>query len=288
MESPSLRIALQKSGRLTEKTTALLQSIGLKFDTYKDHLLIRCRNYPIELLFVRDDDIPEYVEDGVCDLGFVGANVVAERRADVDILKELDYGHCRLCIAAPKEHGIREASQLGGKRIATSYPNLTRDYFEGIGQTVDIVEISGSVEIAPKLDVADAICDLVSTGSTLRANGLSEVETIFRSQTQLVRTRKQLSAEKTELINKLLIRIHGQQKAQSSRYIMMNAPAASLDRIRGIIPALKSPTVLPLAEEGMIAVHSVIPIDRFWEVMEELREAGASGIVILPIESMID
>ncbi len=288
MESPSLRIALQKSGRLTEKTTALLQNIGLKFDTYKDHLLIRCRNYPIELLFVRDDDIPEYVEDGVCDLGFVGANVVAERRAEVEIIKELDYGHCRLCIAAPKEHGIREASQLGGKRIATSYPNLTRDFFASIGQTVDIVEISGSVEIAPKLDVADAICDLVSTGSTLRANGLAEVETIFRSQTQLVRTRKRLSDEKTELINKLLVRIRGQQKAQNSRYIMMNAPEVSLDRIRKIIPSLKSPTVLPLAEDGMIAVHSVIPIDRFWEVMEELRDAGASGIVILPIESMID
>jgi len=288
MESPSLRIAIQKSGRLTEKTVALLQNIGLKFDTYKDHLLISCRNYPIELLFVRDDDIPEYVNDGVCDLGFVGANVVAERRADVEIIKELDYGYCRLCIAAPKDASITSADQLAGKRIATSYPNLTKDFFASLGHTVDIVEISGSVEIAPKLDVADAICDLVSTGSTLRANGLMEVETIFRSQTQLVQTRKVLSQEKKDLISKLLVRIHGQQKAQSSRYIMMNAPADSLDRIRTIIPSLKSPTVLPLADGGMIAVHSVIPIDRFWEVMEELRDAGASGIVILPIESMID
>ena len=283
-----LRIAIQKSGRLTEKTITLLQSIGLKFDTYKDHLLINCRNYPIELLFVRDDDIPEYVQDGVCDLGFVGANVVAERQAAVDVLKELDYGHCRLSIAAPKELAINEAKELASKRIATSYPHLTRSYFASHGLEVDIVEISGSVEIAPKLDVADAVCDLVSTGSTLRANGLSEVATIFHSQTQLVRTRKPLSDEKMELINKLLVRIHGQQKAQNSRYIMMNAPSKSLDRIRSIIPALKSPTVLPLAEEGMIAVHSVIPIDRFWEVMEELRAAGASGIVILPIESMID
>ncbi len=288
MESPYLRIALQKSGRLTEKTVALLQSVGLKFDTYKDHLLITCRNYPVELLFVRDDDIPEYVQDGVCDLGFVGANVVAERGAEVDVIKELDYGHCRLCIAAPKDAGISHPSQLAGRRIATSYPNLTGAYFRNLGHDVDIVEISGSVEIAPKLDVADAICDLVSTGSTLKANGLAEIETIFRSQSLLIRTRKLLSTEKRELIEKLLVRIHGQQKAQNSRYIMMNAPAASLERIRSIIPALKSPTVLPLAEDGMIAVHSVIPIDRFWEVMEELRDAGASGIVILPIESMIN
>lgn len=288
METPSLRIALQKSGRLTEKSIALLQNIGLMFDTYKDHLLISCRNYPIELLFVRDDDIPEYVQDGVCDLGFVGANVVAERKASVTTLKALEYGYCRLCLAVPKESKVTHFSQLSGKRIATSYPHLTESFFASHQLPIEVVELSGSVEIAPKLDIADGICDLVSTGSTLKANGLRELETIFNSQTLLIQTQKVISNHKQDLIQKLLIRINGQQQAQNSRYIMMNAPAASLERIKAIVPALKSPTVLPLADPNMIAVHSVIPIARFWEVMEELRDAGASGIVILPIENMID
>lgn len=283
----SLRIALQKDGRLTDKTIDLLEGIGLRFDNYKRSLMLKCRNFDVELLLIRDDDIPEYVQDGVCDLGFVGANVTAETGADVTVIRGLDYGVCRLALAASKNGEIQSLQDFEGRTIATSYPNLTRNYLKERGIEAKIVTISGAVEIAPRLKVADAVCDLVSTGNTLKANGLAEIETIFESETQLIRTNKELSPGKKRLIEKFLQRIEGYQQAGRSRYIMMNAPSDAVEEIREIIPSLKSPTVMPLAESDMVAIHTVIPIEQFWEVMEKLKTAGATGIVMLPIESMI-
>ncbi len=283
----SLRIAVQKSGRLTDKTITLLEGIGLKFDNYKRSLLVKCLNFDVELLLIRDDDIPEYVEDGVCDLGFVGANTVAEDEADVTILRGLEYGVCRLSMAAPKDGDISSTADLEGKRIATSYPVLTRKYLKENNVNAEIITLSGSVEIAPRLQIADAITDLVSTGGTLKANGLEEYETFFESETQLVQTNKPLSEGKKALIEKFLQRMEGHQKAEKSRYIMMNAPEESVSEIKEIIPSLKSPTVMPLADNGMVAIHTVVTISTFWDVMEKLKEAGATGIVMLPIESMI-
>ena len=282
----SLRIAVQKSGRLTDKTLNLLEGIGLQFDDYKRSLLVKCRNFDVELLLIRDDDIPEYVEDGVCDLGFVGANTIAEDEADVTILRGLDYGVCRLSAAVPK-NGSQKIEDLAGKKIATSYPVLTRKFFESKGVDVQVITLSGSVEIAPRLEIADAITDLVSTGGTLKANGLVEIENIFDSETQLVQTNKPLSEGKQKLIEKILQRIEGYKKAAESRYIMMNAPESAVPTIKKIIPSLKSPTVMPLADNGMVAIHTVIPLTTFWDVMESLKDAGATGIVMLPIESMI-
>ena len=283
----SLRIGIEKSGRLTEKTIKLLEDIGLKFDNYKSSLMVKCLNMDIELLLIRDDDIPEYVQDGVCDLGFVGANVTQERRANVSVIRDLEYGMCRLSLAAPKNGSIKHAKDFDGKRIATSYPNLTKDFFDKLGLSVKIVEISGAVEIAPTLNVSDAICDLVSTGSTLRANGLVELDPIFYSQTQLIQTNKPISATKQDLINRILLRIQGRQLAEKSRYIMMNAPSSSVEEIKVILPSAKSPTILSLADPDMVAIHSVVPINQFWEIMERLKSVGACDMVVLPIESMV-
>jgi ATP phosphoribosyltransferase len=288
LESTStLRIAIQKSGRLTDKSIALLERAGMKFDSYKGHMIVPVQNFDIELLLIRDDDIPEYVQDGVCDIGFVGANVTAEKNADVTVIRNLGYGKCRLSIATPKNGTLKTAADLNGKRIATSYPNLTQQFFKKQGMAVKTVTISGAVEIAPRLGVSDAVCDLVSTGGTLKANGLVETDIIFESECQLIRTNQPLSQEKLDLIEKFLVRISGCQLAERSRYIMMNAPKSSLGEISSIISALSSPTVLPLADENRIAIHSVIPIKEFWDIMERLKEAGATGIVILPIENMI-
>lgn len=283
----SLRIAIQKDGRLTDKTINLLEGIGLRLDNYKRSLMLQCRNFDVELLLIRDDDIPEYVQDGVCDLGFVGGNVTAETQTNVTVLQGLDFGICRLSLAAPKDGDIKTIRNFQGKTIATSYPNLTRSFLEKHNVEANIVTISGAVEIAPRLQVADAICDLVSTGNTLSANGLEELEVIFESETELIQTNKTLSPGKQKLIKKFLQRIDGHQQAERSRYIMMNAPKSAVPEIKKIIPSLKSPTVMPLADEDMTAIHTVIPIEEFWVVMEELKAAGATGIVMLPIESMI-
>jgi ATP phosphoribosyltransferase len=249
--------------------------------------MVKTRNFDVELLLLRDDDIPEYVQDGICDLGFVGANEVFEKDADVTVLRGLNYGRCRLSIAAPKNGGLVEATDFEGKTIATSYPFLTEKFFKEQGVSVDLVEISGAVEITPQLEVADAISDLVSTGGTLVANGLKELFTILESETKLIKTNKELSPGKEQLIEKFLVRIDGYQEAKKSRYIMMNAPEDKIDYIKEIIPSMKSPTIVPLAETNMVAIHTVIPYDKFWQVMEELKSAGATDIVMLPIESMI-
>lgn len=284
--STSLRIAIQKSGRLTEKTVDLLHGIGIEFDNYKRNLMVKTRNFDVELLLLRDDDIPEYVQDGICDLGFVGANEVYEKAANVTVLRGLNYGRCRLALAAPKNGSIKTAEDFEGKTIATSYPNITKSFFDEKNISVNIVEISGAVEITPQLEVADAISDLVSTGGTLRANGLLELFTILESETKLIRTNKELSPSKKDLIEKFLLRIDGFQQAKQSRYIMMNAPVKDIEKIRDIIPSMKSPTIMPLAQSDLVAIHTVIPITQFWSVMEELKAAGASDIIMLPIESM--
>jgi ATP phosphoribosyltransferase len=283
----SLRIAIQKSGRLTEKTVHLLHGIGIEFDNYKRNLMVKTRNFDVELLLLRDDDIPEYVQDGICDLGFVGANEVFEKNADVSILRGLSYGRCRLSIATPKHGTLNTITDFEGKTIATSYPFITKKFFAENGVSVHLVEISGAVEIAPKLEVADAISDLVSSGGTLIANGLEELFTILESETKLIQTNKELSVGKQQLIEKFLVRIDGFQQAKKSRYMMMNAPDTKIDRIQEIIPSMKSPTIVPLADTNMVAIHTVIPYEKFWDVMEDLKQAGATDIVMLPIDSMI-
>ena len=283
----SLRIAIQKSGRLTEKTIDLLHGIGIEFDNYKRNLMVKTRNFDVELLLLRDDDIPEYVQDGICDLGFVGANEVFEKNSKVSILRGLNYGNCRLAVASKKESELVEPTQFDGKKIATSYPILTKRFFENVGVSIEIVEISGAVEITPQLHVADAISDLVSTGGTLKANGLVERFTILESETKLIQTQQALSEGKQQLIQKFLQRIDGYQTAKKSRYILMNAPTESVETIKVLLPSMKSPTIMPLAQTDMVAIHSVIPYEQFWDVMEQLQDAGASDIVMLPIESMI-
>ena len=283
----SLRIAIQKSGRLTDKTTDLLHGIGIEFDNYKRNLMVKTRNFDVELLLLRDDDIPEYVQDGICDLGFVGANEVFEKDSKVSVLRGLNYGNCRLVVASQKESELVEPTQFDGKKIATSYPILTKRFFENVGVSVEIVEISGAVEITPQLHVADAISDLVSTGGTLKANGLVERFTILESETKLIQTQQALSEGKQQLIQKFLQRIDGYQTAKKSRYILMNAPTESVETIKVLLPSMKSPTIMPLAQTEMVAIHSVIPYEQFWDVMEQLQDAGASDIVMLPIESMI-
>jgi ATP phosphoribosyltransferase len=287
-EHTSLRIAIQKSGRLTDKTLDLLKGIGFRFDDYKRNLIVKARNFDVELLLLRDDDIPEYVQDGVCDLGFVGANERAEKEADIKVLRKLDYGICRLAVAAPVNGSIKTVKDLEGKRVATSYPVLTKNYLAEHGVQAKMVEISGAVEITPRLGVADAVADLVSTGGTLKANGLKELFTIFESETELIQTNRPLDEAKVSLIDKLLLRIDSHKTAQKSRYIMMNAPRTALSTIQGIVPAMQSPTVVNLAgDDENIAIHTVIPYDQFWVIMEKLKDAGAHDIVVLPIESMI-
>lgn len=283
----SLRIAIQKSGRLTDKTIDLLHGIGIEFDNYKRNLMVKTRNFDVELLLLRDDDIPEYVQDGVCDLGFVGANEVFEKNTQVTVLRGLNYGNCRLAVASPKDSALVNPSDFEGKKIATSYPYLTKRFFENQGISIEMVEISGAVEITPQLHVADAISDLVSTGGTLKANGLIERFTLLESETKLIQTQQALSEGKQQLIQKFLQRIDGYQTAKKSRYILMNAPLDSVETIKALLPSMKSPTIMPLAETEMVAIHSVIPFDQFWDVMEQLQDAGASDIVMLPIESMI-
>lgn len=285
-----LRIALQKKGRLNLPSIELLKAIGLDFDTGRsadEQLFIRCRNFDLDILFLRDDDIPEYVEDGVCDLGIVGLNVYREKQSRALILENLNYGLCQLSIAVPSAGGIDDVFSLKGKRIATTYPNLLREFLKEKGLEASIVSLSGSVEIAPILQVADAICDLVSTGNTLRVNGLRVIDTVLNSEAILIQNPRLIALKKKRLIKRLLMRIRGSLKARQTKYIMMNAPVKALPAIKAIIPGLKSPTVVPLAVPGMIAVHSVVPESVFWQVIERLKAAGASDILVMPIEKMI-
>ena len=291
-----LRVAVQKSGRLAEKSISLFTKCGLDFDLRKDRLLHNSPDFPVDLMLVRDDDIPEYVADGVCDLGIVGENVLQEKYfcqpnanpCHVEMLFQLGFGSCRLALAVPENFPYESPRSLQGKRIATSYPSCLKKYLRSQGVEAQIRELAGSVEIAPALNIADAICDLVSTGSTLQSNGLREVTEIFRSQACIVRTGRALSAEKTALMDRLLQRIQGVLKASRSKYIMMNAHMSALPRIRAILPGMEEPSVMPLGLDGeRVAVHAVASEEVFWETIEKLKAAGASSILVLPIEKVI-
>lgn len=292
-----LKIAIQKSGRLNEKSLALLDQCGLNFNFSKDRLFCRCDNFPVDVLLVRDDDIPEYVSDGVAQLGIVGLNVIEEvaagQRGTVkypcDQLLKLGFGHCRLSIAATKEFPYAGPASLEGQRIATSYPGILGAFLQKNNVNAEIVELSGAVEIAPTLDIADAICDLVSSGATLRSNGLKEIEVLLQSESVLLQTGRPLSAELQQIVARLLQRIRGSLKAQQTKYIMMNAPRSSLPAIREILPGMEEPSIMPLwGNDSHVAIHAVAQEHVFWDTMEKLKANGASSILILPIEKIID
>ncbi len=287
LSSSNLKIALQKSGRLAEKSLEILAQIGLDFDRSKDQLFARCRNFDLDILFLRDDDIPEYVQDGVCDLGIAGENIIRERKARVKTIEKLGFGRCRLSLAVPEGSSAKNIKDLQGKRIATSYPESLGEYLRAQKMTAQTIPLRGSVEIAPSLNLSDAICDLVSTGNTLKQSGLKEIETLFESEAVLIQGKDRIPKGKGELINRLILRFQGLLQAKRSKYILMNAPEKALSKIKTIIPALSSPTVVPLTEPGMIAIHSVIEEEVFWDVIEKLKAAGASGILVVPIEKMI-
>jgi ATP phosphoribosyltransferase len=288
MLNGNLKLAVQKKGRLTEKSMQLLRNSGLDIEEYSERLVISARNYELDLLFLRDDDIPEYVQDGVADIGIVGEDIIFEKRADVQIIRKLGYGKCRLALALPETKQLNDLKELNGQRIATSFPHILQDYLDKNNLKAKIVEISGSVEIAPSLGVADYICDLVSTGNTLKLNKLKKSFDVFESQAALIVNKElEKNESKYEILQNFLFRIDSALKAKTSKYLMMNAPKESLDSIKSILPALKSPTVVPLADSSMVAVHAVIPADEFWNIFNQLKEAGASGILLLPIENMI-
>ncbi|MBC7848476.1 MAG: ATP phosphoribosyltransferase [Chitinophagaceae bacterium] len=281
-----LRIAIQKSGRLYEESVQLLKECGIDLRNVKDRLKTESDNFPIEVFFLRDDDIPQYVEDGVADIGIVGENVLFEKNKRVTVVEELGFGKCRLAIAIPRGQHYEGISSLRGKRIATSYPFQVGNYLKQYNVDADIHEISGSVEIAPGIGLADVIADLVSSGSTLFMNGLKEVETILKSQAVLIQN-DSLNELQLQFLNKLLFRIRSVKKAKRSKYILLNAPNDKLKDIIALLPGMKSPTVLPLAESGWSSVHSVLSEDEFWDRIERLKDAGAQGILVIPIEKMV-
>jgi ATP phosphoribosyltransferase len=281
-----LRIAIQKSGRLYEESILLLKECGIDLRNVKDRLKTESDNFPLEVFFLRDDDIPQYVEDGVADIGIVGENVLLEKNKKVEIVEALGFGKCRLSIAVPRSQPYEGIASLKGKRIATSYPFLVDSYLKQHNVKADIHEISGSVEIAPGIGLADVIADLVSSGSTLFMNGLKEVETILQSQAVLVRNNN-LNAEQLQLLEKLLFRIKAVKKAKRNKYVLLNAPNEKIKDIIALLPGMKSPTVLPLAESGWSSVHSVLNEDEFWDKIEQLKAAGAEGILVIPIEKMV-
>ncbi len=290
-----IKIAVQKSGRLTENSLDLLERCGLKFTKSKDQLFCIGNNMPIDLLLVRDDDIPGLVSDDVCDLGIVGLNTAHEKRqgllhagqeANFEVLRKLDYGSCRLSIAAPEDRDFNGVSSLRGMRIATSYVETLKAYLDQHSVDATIVYFSGAVEIAPKLGKADFICDLVSTGSTLEANHLREVETVLESEAAIIQTKKALDDEKQRLIDKMLQRVDGVLQVRESKYIMLHAPRSALEEITRLLPGAESPTVIPL-DGNKIAVHAVCREYVFWETLENLKSVGASSLLVLPVEKML-
>lgn len=281
-----LKIAIQKQGKLAEGSTTLLKKCGIGFSNGQGKLRAEAEDFPLELFFLRDDDIPDYVADGVADLGIVGENILAEDPKPVDVVEKLGFGRCRLSIAVPKAFEYSDAADLSGLRIATSYPRILSEFLTARAVSAEIHEISGSVEIAPSIGLADAVCDLVSSGSTLFSNGLREIETVLRSEAVLI-ARRDLSAEQNKLLEQLLFRIRSVLAAERNKYILLNAPEDKIAEIASLLPGIKSPTVMPLAETGWVSLHSVISEHDFWEVVENLKAAGAEGILVLSIDQMI-
>ncbi len=280
----TLKIAIQKSGRLNEKSVELLKNCGLNFENYKSSLISPVSNFPLEILFLRDDDIPEYVQDGIADLGIVGENVIEETEVNVNYLQRLGFGKCSLKIAVPNNNTIQHLSQLNGKSIATSYPVILGKYLKKEGIQADIREISGSVEISPGLGLADVICDLVSTGGTLKSNGLIPFADVMSSEAVLICSKENA---KLELIQELVQRIQSVLRAKETKYVVLNVHKDSLNAIIALLPGVKSPSVVPLAEADWVAVHTVIPERDFWDRISQLKQAGAQGIVVMPIEKII-
>jgi ATP phosphoribosyltransferase len=285
MQTP-LRIAIQKSGRLQEGSLDLLKESGLSISNGKDQLKTLARNFPVEVLFLRDDDIPQYIEDKVADIGIVGENIFVEKRRKNELVKRLDFAKCRLSIAVPRSENYSGISWLNGKNIATSYPNIVSDFLLKNKVSAGIHEISGSVEIAPGIGLADAICDIVSTGSTLLSNGLKEVELVIQSEAVIIAS-PELDREKRIILNKLLFRIEAVQKAKNNKYILLNCPDTAIENITSVIPGMKSPTIIPLRREGWSSLHSVVDENDFWEKIDLLKSFGAEGILVVPIEKMI-
>jgi ATP phosphoribosyltransferase len=281
-----IKLAIQKSGRLHEDSMKLLRECGIDLNNGVNRLRSEASNFPLEALFLRDDDIPQYVEDGVADIGIAGENVVLEKNRPITTVEKLGFAKCRLSIAVPRNENYTGAAWLQNKRIATSYPVLLQQFLDRNNITAEIHEISGSVEIAPGIGLADAICDLVSSGSTLFLNSLKETEVILQSQAILI-CGNTLAGEKQEILNRLLFRIQAVKKAKRYKYILLNAPNDQLDHICSLIPGMKSPTILPLAKEGWSSLHSVVQEDDFWNIIENLKKAGAEGILVSPIEKMI-
>jgi ATP phosphoribosyltransferase len=280
----TLKIAIQKSGRLNEKSVELLKNCGLSFDNYKSSLISSVSNFPLEILFLRDDDIPEYVQDGIADLGIVGENVIQETEVEVSYLQRLGFGRCSLKIAVPNAHDFKDVSELSGKSIATSYPVILGKFLKEKGIVADIRTISGSVEISPGLGLSDAICDLVSTGGTLKSNGLKPFTDVMSSEAMLI---GRPGIENEELVKELIQRVQSVLRAKETKYVVLNAHKDNLKSIIDLLPGVKSPSVVSLAEDGWVAVHTVIPERDFWDRISLLKQAGAQGIVVMPIEKII-
>jgi len=285
--SEKLKIAIQKSGRLSEDSIALLKECGIEISSGQGKLKALAGNFPLEIYFLRDDDIPEYVADAVADVGIVGENVLHETGKDVQTIEKLGFGRCRLSIAVPRTCDYESSKALNGKRIATSYPRILSEFLTKRGINAEIHTISGSVEIAPGIGLAEAICDIVSSGSTLFSNGLREAETVMESEAVLI-ARPDLEADLEAILQKLLFRFKAVKAARKNKYILLNAPNNKLETICALLPGIKSPTIMPLAESGWSSVHSVINENDFWEIVESLRDAGAEGILVLSIEQMIN
>ena len=282
----TLKIAVQKSGRLSEKSLQLLEECGIKISNGERKLKAVAQNFPIEILFLRDDDIPQYVEQGVADIGILGENEVWEKDKEVEIIQQLGFAGCRMSLAIPKDEVYTDLNYFEGKRIATSYPKILIDFFAKKNISVFVEEISGSVEIATSIGLADAVFDIVSTGSTLLMNGLKEVATVTKSEAVLI-SNPNLSPENQAILDKLLFRMQAVREGKQNKYILLNAPNSAIERICSLLPGMKSPTILPLVNKDWSSLHSVIKEDDYWEIIEQLKNLGAEGILIIPIEKMI-
>lgn len=281
-----LKIAIQKSGRLYEESLQLLKDCGILVNNGKDQLKVSVDNFPMEIMYLRNSDIPQYLEDGVVDIAIVGENLLIEKQKKIQIVQKLGFSKCRVSIAVPKEIETDDLTFFQGKKIATSYPNTLKNFLEKKGIVSDIHIISGSVEIAPNIGLADGICDIVSSGSTLFRNGLRETVTLLKSEAVLAKN-PELSPEKGAILDKFLFRIKAVLRAKNSKYILMNVPNDKIQKVAEVLPVLKSPTVIPLAEEGWSSIHSVIDEERFWDVIDELKDNGAQDILIIPIDKMV-
>ncbi len=281
-----LKIAIQKSGKLNQDSLKLLNDCGISINNGRDQLKVSVSNFPLEILYLRNSDIPQYLEDGVVDIAIVGENLLIEKQTKIEIIEKLGFSKCRVSLAVPKEAKDDSLTYFEGKRIATSYPNTLNSYLQNNNINAEIHTISGSVEIAPNIGLADGVCDIVSSGSTLFKNGLKETQVILNSEAVLVKSLK-LKIDKERILYKLLFRIQAVLRSKNTKYILMNVPNSKMEEVSNILPVLKSPSILPLAEEGWSSLHSVIDEDKFWNVIDELKIAGAEGILIVPIDKMV-